>query len=214
MNSSSYSPLNSEECRIRGTKLATGADVPAQPRTKKYHEIPMLTPEQSEKFWSQVGKGTPSGCWLWRGHSMYGKKGGSRYGLVYLKVGGRFVGFKAHRVAYTLLVGPIPDGDTLDHLRESGPCTSTLCVNPAHLEPVTQSENTKRYRRSLPRVCQRGHQMAPTGNCQECIRIKTAEWHEKNRETVAQYRREWYAQNRDKVSEQRKTRRNRKRVAA
>jgi hypothetical protein len=45
----------------------------------------------------------------------------------------------AHRVVYEALVGPIPDGLTLDHL-----CHNTLCVNPAHLEPVTASENTRR----------------------------------------------------------------------
>jgi hypothetical protein len=42
----------------------------------------------------------------------------------------------AHRAAYTLLVAPIPDGLTIDHL-----CRNTSCVNPAHLEPVTQREN-------------------------------------------------------------------------
>jgi hypothetical protein len=46
---------------------------------------------------------------------------------------------KAHRFAYELLVGPIPDGLALDHL-----CLTTGCVNPAHLEPVTVAENSRR----------------------------------------------------------------------
>lgn len=45
----------------------------------------------------------------------------------------------AYRFAYEFLVGPIPDGLELDHL-----CRVRLCVNPAHLEPVTHAENNKR----------------------------------------------------------------------
>jgi len=44
-----------------------------------------------------------------------------------------------HRLVYTLVVGPIPDGLVLDHL-----CCNKACCNPAHLEPVTQSENIRR----------------------------------------------------------------------
>ena len=49
----------------------------------------------------------------------------------------------AHRVAYMLLVGEIPEGMTIDHVRARG-CTSTNCVNPEHLEPVTTRENNHR----------------------------------------------------------------------
>lgn len=47
--------------------------------------------------------------------------------------------FLAHRVAYELFVGPIPDGMTLDHK-----CRERACVNPDHLEPVTNRENILR----------------------------------------------------------------------
>ncbi|MFF4531456.1 HNH endonuclease signature motif containing protein [Streptomyces sp. NPDC001407] len=45
----------------------------------------------------------------------------------------------AHRTAYSLMVGEVPDGLQIDHL-----CRNALCVNPAHLEPVTPSENIRR----------------------------------------------------------------------
>src|SRR5690606_41377855 len=47
----------------------------------------------------------------------------------------------AHRVAWELLMGPIPEGLTIDHL-----CHNKLCVNPDHLEPVTFGENASRAR--------------------------------------------------------------------
>lgn len=71
-----------------------------------------------------------SGCWVWLGAST---KGG--YGLINV----RQLNKCAHRVSYETYIGPIPDGLTIDHL-----CRFTLCVNPAHLEPVSITENILR----------------------------------------------------------------------
>lgn len=82
----------------------------------------------AERFWAKVQK--TDTCWLWLGNL---DSGG--YGM--FRVGGRMT--MVHRFAYELLVGPIPDGLTLDHL-----CGVTVCVWPFHLEPTTMRENILR----------------------------------------------------------------------
>jgi hypothetical protein len=87
-------------------------------------------------------------CWLWTSSL-------NRYGYAEMKINGR--SRMAHRVAYELLVGPIPDGLQLDHL-----CRVRYCVNPAHLEPVTSAENTRRGEsfaatNGSKTHCKRGH---------------------------------------------------------
>lgn len=47
--------------------------------------------------------------------------------------------WQAHRIVYTLFVGPIRRGMVIDHV-----CREPRCVNPAHLEVVTQAENIRR----------------------------------------------------------------------
>jgi hypothetical protein len=74
-------------------------------------------------------------CWTWTGAVQsrgYGSCGYQR----------RI--WSTHRLSYELLVGPIPSGLTIDHL-----CRNKRCCNPAHLEPVTNLENIRRYR-ALP----------------------------------------------------------------
>lgn len=87
----------------------------------------------SQRFWDKVEK--TDGCWLWRaardlnGYGRVGADEGPKRTML------------AHRAAWTLLRGDIPDGLVLDHL-----CRNPQCVNPAHLEPVTQRVNLERAR--------------------------------------------------------------------
>jgi DNA-binding MarR family transcriptional regulator len=70
-----------------------------------------------------------SGCLLWMGAIAHGY-GQVRHGAARLM---------AHRASYELERGPIPDGLVLDHL-----CRNKACINPRHLEPVTNGENVLR----------------------------------------------------------------------
>jgi len=86
------------------------------------------------------------------------------YGHTAETVNGVIRQLKAHRAVYELLVGPIPTGMTLDHVKANG-CTSRACVNPAHLEPTTVRENiirgigpaTAAARNAAKTHCPRGH---------------------------------------------------------
>lgn len=66
------------------------------------------TPEQRQVFWSYVAKG--DGCWNWTRTRL---KGGTWYGQCKMKP---WRGLVAHRVAYTLTKGPIPEGLFVMHL--------------------------------------------------------------------------------------------------
>lgn len=76
-----------------------------------------------------------SGCLLWTGKT-------DRQGYGRIKIGNR--DHSVHRLMYELFVELIPDGLELDHVRERG-CRNHNCASPAHLEPVTGAENTRRY---------------------------------------------------------------------
>jgi hypothetical protein len=126
-------------------------------------------PRSEDAFWERVDKSGE--CWLWTaGRTSMG------YGKVHMP--NRKTGL-AHRRAYQLVNGPIPDGLVLDHL-----CRTPLCVRPDHLEPVTMRENTVRGATSLDftGMCRAGlHDVAVAGavvsltrgkrTCLECKRL-------------------------------------------
>lgn len=86
------------------------------------------------RFWDKVSVEPNTGCWLWTACT-------ADTGYGQFAIGRRML--YAHRVAYAALVGPVPGGLQLDHVRARG-CGVRCCVNPEHLEPVTQRENLRR----------------------------------------------------------------------
>jgi hypothetical protein len=120
--------------------------------------VAVAPPEVIEqRFWEKVDKhsghwwnGTE--CWRWQGHLSKG------YGRIHFTPSKKT---QAHRYSYMLAGGVIPEGQQIDHL-----CRNQWCVNPAHLEPVTNRVNMLRGE-SPPAIvrrtgrCKRGHEMTP-----------------------------------------------------
>lgn len=103
-----------------------------------------------DRFWPKVDTTGP--CWEWTA-----SKNHLGYGQVSREYPDRRLGM-AHRVAYELLVGPIPEGKELDHL-----CRNPSCVNPDHLEPVTHAENMRRAPYDAP-ASKRAKTHCPAGH--------------------------------------------------
>lgn len=179
-------------CKVEGCErpvLARGLCGRDYDRARKGGELPLLPkPTLEERFWAKVDKDAPGGCWLWT--ASLNSQGYGQVGINHRPV-------VAHRIAYTLLVGPIPDGLELDHLchtrdvecRRGEECPHRRCVNPAHLEAVPHRENALRGRSPMADLaaathCTNGHEWTPentrlrsdgTRICRSCHRHRERE---------------------------------------
>lgn len=134
-----------------------------------------LTVEQ--RFWQKVQK--TESCWTWIGAQFRNGYGAfSAYGDQ----------FRAHRFAYELLKGPIPDGMIVHHT-----CVNPACVNPDHLECVSPADHLLLNDAWVERVtrthCPLGHPYDDTNTyitknggrtCRECQRIAKRKWHRRH----------------------------------
>lgn len=119
-----------------------------------------------------------NGCWLWTGKTKSNGYGQFTIDKKYIYV---------HRFSYEYHKAFIPEGLVIDHL-----CRNRACVNPDHLEPVTQRINLLRGEtipgiRALQTSCQNGHEFTPentyvkpngTRNCRTCKREAQARYME------------------------------------
>lgn len=103
-----------------------------------------------ESFWARVDKSPASGCWHWTGRL---DRGYGTLNFSYRKT-------RAHRISYLLAYGSVAEGMVLDHL-----CRNRKCVNPDHLEAVSNKENILRgqapsAQNKLKTHCKRGHELS------------------------------------------------------
>ena len=121
--------------------------------------------------------GTP--CWIWNGCRHI------KTGYALIRCTGKTR--TAHRVSYEIHIGPIPRGLQIDHL-----CRRRDCVNPAHLEAVTQLENVRRglggSKNREKTTCKHGHLFSTNNTryqkvgpyvmrvCRECHAIYSRKW--------------------------------------
>lgn len=91
-----------------------------------------------------------TGCLIW-----VRSKNSRGYGLI--GVNGRVE--LVHRMAHEVWIGPIPAGYQVDHVLANG-CLSRLCIEPNHLEAVTQLENMRRTPQAQKTHCLRDHPLS------------------------------------------------------
>jgi hypothetical protein len=149
-----------------------------------------MTDEESVRWWQKVMP--TDGCWHWTG-----TVGSNGYGRMAIRDRrGVQLSYCAHRIGYEHLVGPVPDGYELDHT-----CENPLCVNPAHLEPVSHKTNVLRgnsphAKNAAKTMCHNGHELSgynlvirwePTTKgaarkCRTCEAANAKRWRNKHKE--------------------------------
>jgi hypothetical protein len=110
----------------------------------------VLRDEMLPRFTDKIVHDPATDCWNWTAY-----RGPGGYGRFSVDGPMRM----AHRVSYTFFVGPVPGGKQIDHL-----CRNRGCVNPDHLEPVTNYENVVRGESGAKQAarthCPQGHEYA------------------------------------------------------
>lgn len=136
-----------------------------------------MTTQDDSRFWARVSGGDVATCWLWMGYR-------NRTGYGKFQVGGQSV--LAHRYAFEAMRGTGAAELALDHL-----CRTRACVNPWHLEPVTQAENVRRGAPARKSHCANGHEYSPENtymrpakgegrrDCRTCIRDRVRRYRQR-----------------------------------
>ena len=130
-------PMTTAVCSVENCSrkpVAKGICQTHYMRLYRRGDVNYRRPNVVRNFWDRVRKDDAEGCWQWLGQT---DKDG--YGHITFWNGQGVTNKRAHRHAYESLVGPIPKGMTIDHL-----CHNRTCVNPTHMEPVSNAVNLQR----------------------------------------------------------------------
>lgn len=101
---------------------------------KKQYMVERWEAYRFDAFWNRVNRGSDDACWEWTGSAKAGPKNPAPYGTL----GWRGKHSRAHRVAYEIANGPIPEGAMVLHS-----CDNTLCCNPRHLYLGNHAQNMR-----------------------------------------------------------------------
>lgn len=170
--------------------MRTAQRVSAEPSYQQEVQLPMAsqrTPQ--ERFFAKVNFNGPAPahrpelgpCWLWTGCTS------GTYGQFW----NGDADVRAHRWNYEFCIGSIPEGLTLDHL-----CRTRRCVEPFHVEPVTNHENILRGLSWAVRKthCPQGHEFSGRNiiirrgwqECRLCINDQSRKYRIKRKEEAKQ----------------------------
>lgn len=137
----------SEKGKSWAERVALIQKIPAITRVtgikQPYRQLMNMAPpermKQLRRFWKNVESPDSNGCWRWRGRK--DKRGAGTIGFVGMR------GVPAHRIAYELTYGPIPQGLVLHHT-----CGIPDCCNPDHLIPMTRGEHASAHSRKRKKL--------------------------------------------------------------
>lgn len=134
----------------------------------------MMTDSLIKRFSQKIHK--TDNCWIWLGCP-------TSWGYGQIREGNKY--YKAHRLSYLIHKGEIPEGLVVDHL-----CSNRICVNPDHLEAVTQRTNVLRgigltSQNAKKTECHIGHEFSSKNtyvdskghrHCKKCRAIHQYKW--------------------------------------
>lgn len=118
----------------------------------KFGTIPKLTKRDIKRFWSKVAlTANPDKCWDWTGRTTGMNYGHFDWGKTTKRNGKEKRSLIAHRVAYFLMKGEIPEGKMLMHS-----CDNPRCCNVNHLIPGTHKDNADDMVKKGRHACMKG----------------------------------------------------------